>query len=71
MREGYRCRGLSPSPSANKPLEVPAVETYTILGLMAIGFIPGFYLGRWYAETFRAMFDRRRIWENRDLYRRR
>ena len=50
-------------------LELSAVETYTILTLIAVGTVPGFYVGRWYAETFRARFEMRRTWANRDLYR--
>jgi hypothetical protein len=46
------------------------VDIYTILTLIAVGTVPGFYVGRWYAETFRAKFDMKRIWKNRDLYRR-
>lgn len=57
-------------PVHRRRLEVSAVDTYTILTFIALGTVPGFYVGRWYAETFRARFDMRRTWDNRDQYRR-
>ncbi len=36
-----------------------------------VGLFLGFFIGRWYAETFAARFDMRRRWESRQNYRKR
>lgn len=36
--------------------------------LMAIGSIPGFYVGRWTAETGRARHDMDKTWNGRKNY---
>jgi hypothetical protein len=38
--------------------------------LVAVGTIPGFYVGRWTAESGRARFDQKRVWDTRQNYRR-
>lgn len=37
--------------------------------LLALGAVPGFFLGRWTAETRRARFDMGNVWTNRNRYR--
>jgi hypothetical protein len=36
---------------------------------IGIGVFFGFFGGRWYAETFRAMSDRKKVWDGRKGYR--
>jgi hypothetical protein len=43
--------------------------TFTDWLLMAIGTIPGFYVGRWTAESRRAHHDMDRTWNGRKNYR--
>jgi len=50
-------------------LKGAVVDTATWV-LLIIGMIPGFYLGRWRAESRRAHFDQDRVWASKDLYRR-
>lgn len=47
------------------------MDTSALTGLLLIGMVPGFYLGRWYAETFRAKVEMKRAWAGRGGYRRR
>jgi hypothetical protein len=68
VRETWRRSGSSLAFSTSKPLDVTAVDTYTILALMAVGVVPGFYIGRWYAEAFRAKYDSDRIQESHYAY---
>jgi hypothetical protein len=35
----------------------------------ALWALPGFLVGRWYAETFRAKADMERVWNGRKNYR--
>jgi hypothetical protein len=44
------------------------VDTATWV-LLIIGMIPGFYLGRWRAESRRAHFDQDRVWASQEAYR--
>lgn len=37
--------------------------------LLLLGGVGGYFVGRWAAETRRAMFDRGVIWRNRRRYR--
>lgn len=41
----------------------------TLLVVFGAGTVPGYLVGQWKAETFRAKFDMKRTWENRRAYR--
>jgi hypothetical protein len=45
------------------------LSTFTLLVAMCFGSVPGYLVGQWKAETFRAKFDMKRTWENRRAYR--
>lgn len=47
------------------------MEISVLMGLLLLGMVPGFYLGRWHAETFRAKTEMQRAWAGRRGYRRR
>lgn len=47
------------------------MDTSVLIGLVLLGMVPGFYLGRWHAEISRARIDMRRAWQGRRGYRRR
>jgi hypothetical protein len=41
----------------------------TLWVVLGVGVFLGFFVGRWSAETFRALHDRKRIWDSRRNYR--
>lgn len=45
------------------------MDTGTLL-LIGAGFVPGVFLGRWWAERRRALFDMNQVWNGRRRYRR-
>jgi hypothetical protein len=45
------------------------MDTGTLL-LIGAGFVPGLFLGRWWAERRRALFDMNQVWNGRRRYRR-
>jgi hypothetical protein len=45
------------------------VSTATWL-LLGAGFVPGMFVGRWWAERRRALFDMNTVWNGRRRYRR-
>lgn len=47
------------------------MDITAVIGLVVVGMVLGFYLGRWHAEISRARIDMRRAWEGRRGYRRR
>jgi hypothetical protein len=44
------------------------VDTVTWL-LLGAGFVPGIFVGRWWAERRRALFDMNTVWSGRRRYR--
>lgn len=42
---------------------------FVAMNFGALWLVPGFLLGRWHAETFRAKADMERVWNGRRNYR--
>lgn len=45
------------------------VVLFVVFNFGALWAVPGFLVGRWYAETWRAKADMERVWNGRKHYR--
>lgn len=58
-----------PAPGDEAGREGDGMDITMVLLFVGIGTIPGFWVGRWSAETRRAHYDMDNVWNGRRRYR--